>query len=89
MLGYRLASESRKKRRSLRSFMPSQPAPVSPRTILAMIMGGLVVWAVYMAIGAYWYNLNPWRAVVVLVCMGMFLGVWLLLLWTQSRDKKP
>jgi hypothetical protein len=69
--------------------MPQQPPQVSPRLILSMIMGGLVVWAVYMAVGAYWYNLNPWRAVFVLGCMAAFLGLWLLLLWNQSRNQKP
>jgi len=52
-------------------------------------MGLLVVWAVYVAIGAYLYNFNPWRAVIVLASMGVFLGIWLLLLWTQSRNRRP
>ncbi len=69
--------------------MPSQPAPVSPRTILTVLMVGLTVWAVYIAVGAYWYNLNPWRGVIVLACMGLFLGSWLALLWNQSRKKQP
>jgi hypothetical protein len=52
-------------------------------------MVGLTVWAVYIAVGAYWYNLNPWRGVIVLACMGLFLGSWLALLWNQSRKKQP
>ena len=68
--------------------MPDQRKPLSPRQILALIMGGLVLWGVYIAIGAYLYNQNPWRGVIVLVCMGSFVGLWLLLLWTQP-PKRP
>ena len=69
--------------------MPEQRPQLSQRTLIKLIMGGLVVWAVYVAIGAYLYNLNPWRAVIVLGCMGAFVGIWLLLLATQKRDKQP
>jgi hypothetical protein len=68
--------------------MPNEPAPISQRTLFAIIMGGLTVWAAYVAIGSYLYNYNPWRAVIVMGCMGVFLGVWLLLLWSQRRGKK-
>jgi hypothetical protein len=69
--------------------MPKPSSQPSPRLILTVLMGGLVVWAVYVAVGAYLYNFNPWRAVIVLVSMGVFLGIWLLLLWTQSRNRRP
>lgn len=58
---------------------------VSTRMIIGLIMGALVVWATYLAIGAYRYNFNPWRAVLVLGSMGVFLGFWLLMLWSQGR----
>ena len=61
---------------------------MSPRTILALVMGGLIVWGIYMAVGVLWYGLNPVGAVLVLVCVGMFLGFWLLLLRTQKRDRQ-
>jgi len=67
--------------------MPNEPAPISQRTLFAIIMGGLTVWAAYVAVGSYLYNYNPWRAVIVMGCMGVFLGVWLLLLWSQRRGK--
>ena len=54
-----------------------------------MIFGGLLLWGVYVAAGVLWYGLNPLGAVVVLVCVAMFLGFWLLLLRTQKRDKQP
>jgi drug/metabolite transporter (DMT)-like permease len=68
--------------------MPEDRPPPSPRLIIGLIMGGLVVWAVYIAIGSYLYNFNPLRAVLVLGCMAAFLGFWLLLLWTQGGNKQ-
>jgi ABC-type transport system involved in Fe-S cluster assembly fused permease/ATPase subunit len=65
--------------------MPIQRQPVSSRTILTIVMAALALWAVYIAVGAYWYNFNPWRAVVVLGCMAAFLGFWLLMLWARAR----
>lgn len=68
--------------------MSDERPPMSPRTLLALIMGGLIVWGIYVAVGVLWYGLNPTGAVAVLVCVGMFLGFWLLLLRTQNRDKQ-
>ncbi len=65
--------------------MPPQQSSFSPRLALAVIMVALVLWAGYVAVGAYWYNMNPWRGVIVLATMAVFLGFWLLALWTQSR----
>jgi len=61
---------------------------MSPRTILALIVGGLIAWAIYVAAGVLWYGLNVAGAIVVLVCVGLFLGFWLLLLRTQKRDQE-
>jgi hypothetical protein len=71
------------------SIMPTERPPVSPRLILALIMGGMVVWGAYVALGAYLYNYNPWRGLIVMACVGLFLGFWLLMLWLQGRAKKP
>jgi len=68
--------------------MTSEPKPLSSRTILMLVIGMLVLWAVYVSIGVLWNGMNPAGAIVVLVCMGMFLGFWLLLLKTQKRDRQ-
>ncbi|REK08276.1 MAG: hypothetical protein DWQ37_20765 [Planctomycetota bacterium] len=68
--------------------MAEQRPPISPRTILALVIGGLILWGVYVAAGVAWYGINPLGAVVVLVCVGFFVGFWLLLLRTQNRDKQ-
>jgi high-affinity Fe2+/Pb2+ permease len=59
---------------------------MSPRTILGLIVGGLILWGIYVAAGVLWYGLNVAGAIMVLVCVGMFLGFWLLLLRTRKRD---
>ena len=69
--------------------MPAAQPPLSPRLLFALIMGGMLASGAYVAIGAYLYNHDPWRGVIVMVCVGLFLGCWLLLLWSQSRDKRP
>ena len=52
-------------------------------------MSVLVLWAGYLAIGAFLVarenNTNPWRGVIVLASMALFLGFWLLALWSQKR----
>ncbi|MGD9723859.1 MAG: hypothetical protein AB7O59_20855 [Pirellulales bacterium] len=69
--------------------MPDEPStPLSQRRLIAVIMAALAVWALYVAIGAYLYNFDPMRAVVVLVCMAAFLGFWLLLLRRQRGGKR-
>ena len=67
--------------------MAEDRPPMSPRTILALVMGGLVVWGIYLAVGVLWYGLNPVGAVLVLVSVGTFLGIWLFLLRMQKRDR--
>jgi hypothetical protein len=67
--------------------MPNRQ-PVSQRTLFALIIGGLVVWALYVAIGAFLYDFDPWRAIIVLFCMGTFVGIWLLLLWSRGHNNR-
>ena len=52
---------------------------------MALIMGGLVLWGAYVAIGAYLYNLNPWRAVIVMASRGRVSG----LLAAVAVDAQP
>jgi hypothetical protein len=69
--------------------MPDAPSPLSPRTILALIFGGLLLWGLYIATGVVWYGLNPLGALVVLVCVAIFLGFWAILLRLQKGKKQP
>jgi len=65
-----------------------QPPPMSPRKMLALVMGGLLLWGVFVAAGAFRYGRSPWEAGIIMVCVGMFLGFWLLLLWSQGKKKR-
>jgi hypothetical protein len=67
----------------------SQPARQSQRMVLGLIFGGLVLWGAYVAIGAFLYNRNPWRPLIIMASVGLFLGIWLLLLWSRSRRLPP
>ena len=69
--------------------MSEQPRQsVSQRTVIGVIVGGLVAWAIYAAVGTYLESFDPWRAVIVLGCMAAFVGFWLLLLWGQARRRR-
>ncbi len=68
---------------------PNNSQPISPRTILALIIGGLVLWGLYIAAGVIWYGLNPLGGIVVMVCVAIFVGFWMLLLRTQKNDSGP
>ena len=64
------------------------PVSLAPRTIIAVLVGVLLLWAAYIAVGAYLYNRNPWRVVLVMACMAAFVGSWLLLLWKKGRGNR-
>jgi hypothetical protein len=50
-----------------------------------LIAAALIVWGAYHALGAYLFNHNPWRAVMVAACMGSFLGFWFAMLQARKR----
>jgi RsiW-degrading membrane proteinase PrsW (M82 family) len=58
----------------------------STHRVFAAIMLAVLAWGTWLAAGAYRYNNNPWRAVVVLASVGIFLGGWLLLLANRHRS---
>jgi len=50
------------------------------RHVLYLIMIGVLIWGAFHAVGAYLFNYNPWRPVMVLLCTLGFLSAWALLL---------
>lgn len=56
------------------------------KRLIAGIILAVSLWGIWLAVGAYLLNHNPWRAVVVLACVFGFIGFWLLML--QSRKKR-
>jgi hypothetical protein len=61
--------------------------------ILRGIMVALVAWGVLQALGAWLFNQDPLRPLIVLGCVGGFLGFWLALLSVRRRrgvaDRPP
>jgi hypothetical protein len=68
--------------------MTEERPPMSQSTIVKLIVGGLILWGLYVAAGVIWYDLNVAGAFVVLLCVGMFVGFWLLLLRTKRQDRE-
>jgi len=50
------------------------------RWIIPAIAAAVLAWGVFHAVGAYLLNKNPWRPVMVLVCVAAYLGFWGLML---------
>ena len=53
--------------------------------IIRWLGAGIVVWGVFHAIGAWRFNHNPLRAVVVLACVAAFVGFWMTMLAVRQR----
>ena len=59
--------------------------PKDAERLIAWIMGGLVVWGLFHAVGAWTFNHDARRPLVVLGCTAAFLGFWLTLLAARRR----
>ncbi|MEI8227327.1 MAG: hypothetical protein WCH77_03570 [Planctomycetota bacterium] len=60
------------------------PPPGAER-LLRWIMGGIVVWGLFHAFGAWTLNHDARRPLIVLACVAAFLGFWLVMLATLRR----
>ncbi|MBL9125240.1 MAG: hypothetical protein JNG90_16505 [Planctomycetaceae bacterium] len=52
---------------------------------IALIMAAVLAWGIFHAIGAYTFNWNIYRPLMVLGCSLGFLGFWLLMLESRKR----
>lgn len=77
---------------------PAEAAPSTSRSDFGMgrrwmlwITLAVAAWGLFHAIGAYLLNHNPWRAVVVMSAVGLFLAFWWVLLTRapQGRGRQP
>jgi hypothetical protein len=57
---------------------PESPNPL--RWVIVLIVVGVAAWGVFHAIGAYRFNHNPARPLMVLGCVAAYLGFWGLML---------
>jgi hypothetical protein len=63
-----------------------EPAPAFERfRIIRWVVAGILVWGIFHAIGAWRFNHNPLRAVVVLACVAAFIGFWMTMLAVRQR----
>ncbi len=52
---------------------------------IAFVVLGVLAWGIFHAVGAYLFNHDVRRALVVLVCVLGFLTFWGLMLWQRAR----
>jgi hypothetical protein len=52
------------------------------------LVAALAVWGLYLAVGAFRFNHDVWRGVVVFGCMAAFLGFWLVMMKLR-RNREP
>lgn len=62
-----------------------QTSPPDAERLIAWIMGALVVWGLFHAVGAWTLNHDARRPLIVLACVGAFLGFWLTMLSARRR----
>ena len=65
--------------------MREQPSASDTWRIIRWVFLAIIAWGVFHAIGAWRFNGNPLRAVVVLGCVAGFLGFWMLMLAARQR----
>jgi len=53
--------------------------------LMGLIVVGLVLWGVMLAVGAYRFNYNPWRGIIVFASFALFLAWWWWLLRNRQR----
>jgi len=63
----------------------ADPPTLPPSRIIRWVAVGVLGWGIVHAIGAWRFNHNPLRAVVVLVCVAAFLGFWMTMLAVRER----
>lgn len=64
---------------------PVSPPPADTVRIIRWVVLGVLAWGLFHAVGAWRFNNNPLRAVVVLACVLGFLGFWMTMLAVRQR----
>jgi hypothetical protein len=61
----------------------------STRRVIWALVVALLAWGLYLAVGAFRFNHDIWRGVIVFGCMAAFLGFWLLMMKLKvKRDQR-
>jgi hypothetical protein len=64
---------------------PVSSPPADTVRIIRWVVLGVLAWGLFHAVGAWRFNNNPLRAVVVLACVLGFLGFWMMMLAVRQR----
>lgn len=64
---------------------PVSSPPADTVRIIRWVVLGVLAWGLFHAVGAWRFNNNPLRAVVVLACVLGFLGFWMTMLAVRQR----
>jgi threonine/homoserine/homoserine lactone efflux protein len=64
-------------------------SPVQQSRVISGIILAVLIWGLYHAVGAYRLNHNPYRALVVVLCVGVYLAFWGLLLRRRHSRQRP
>ena len=64
---------------------PVTSPPADTVRIIRWVVLGVLAWGLFHAVGAWRFNNNPLRAVVVLACVLVFLGFWMMMLAVRQR----
>jgi hypothetical protein len=57
------------------------------RRLIVVLAAALAAWGLYHAIGAFLFNHDVRRGLVVFACMAAFLGWWMLLMRYRAKKK--
>ena len=68
--------------------MPQPAKTESSRRLIVLLAAALAAWGLYHAIGAFLFNHDVRRGLIVLACMAAFLGWWLLLLRFRAKRRR-
>ena len=67
--------------------MPLSAQDVQSRRWIILLLAALAAWGLYHAIGAFLFNHDVRRGLIVLACMAVFLGWWMLLLRYRTKTR--
>ncbi len=65
--------------------MSTQPLPSDTWRIIRWVSLAILAWGMFHAVGAWRFNHDPARGVMVLVCVVGFLGFWMAMLAARQR----
>jgi hypothetical protein len=65
--------------------MPHHSKNEPSRRLIVLLAAALAAWGLYHAVGAFLFNHDVRRGLVVFACMGAFLGWWLLLVRYRAK----